>query len=103
VRTNTRESPAKPARRSLTGLAVDNCFGNGNGNGLACRPKMLPAPSAAAGLPGLVVHRAQVGRDEFAVVGLCARRAKRLDLLPMGVPGPRQAADDAARSTRSAP
>jgi hypothetical protein len=28
---------------------------------------------------------------------------KRLDLLPMGVPGPRQAADDAARSPRSAP
>jgi hypothetical protein len=28
---------------------------------------------------------------------------KRLGLLPMGVTGPRQAADDAARSTRSAP
>ncbi|WP_211265250.1 hypothetical protein [Actinacidiphila oryziradicis] len=28
---------------------------------------------------------------------------KRLDLLPMVVPGPRRAADDAARTTRSAP
>jgi hypothetical protein len=28
---------------------------------------------------------------------------KQLDLLPMGVPGPRRAADDAAQSTRSAP
>src|ERR1039458_4659677 len=82
-RSSARATARSPrARRSPTRLRPGTRVPRPSTSSRSSNP--VPVPSAAGGLPerrpGLVVHRAQVGRDELAVVGL----ARGGQILPAG-------------------